>query len=166
MTNQSILITGANRGIGACLAKHYLARGDQVIAGRVVSPFPKSLLAVRNVSEPGLSGKGFSRILPLDMESDSSIASLVAALSGTPIDVLLLNAGILLRDSLESTDLSKNLALSFRVNATAPLLLAQALKANVMLGASKKIVFMTSRMGSVADSMLLALPIHSTNSTH
>jgi short-subunit dehydrogenase len=86
------------------------------------------------------------------MESDSSISALIASLSGTPIDILLLNAGILLTDKIDSTDLAKNLAQSFRVNATAPLLISQGLKENVLLGSGKQIVLMTSRMGSIADN--------------
>ena len=86
------------------------------------------------------------------MESDSSISALVASLSGTPIDIILLNAGILLTDKIDSTDLAKNLAQSFRVNATAPLLISQGLKENILLGSGKQIVLMSSRMGSIADN--------------
>jgi NAD(P)-dependent dehydrogenase (short-subunit alcohol dehydrogenase family) len=146
----TVLITGANRGIGACLAKQYLARGDKVIAGKLATTYLHQ--AVRNASDPSLADKGFLQILPLDMESDASIATLATSLSETPIDILLLNAGILNRDTIESPDLAKNFAQSFRVNTTAPILVSQGLKENVMLGTAKKVVLMTSRMGSMGDN--------------
>lgn len=137
-----VLITGANRGIGACLAKHFLARGDKVIA------------CVRNPADPELKDKGFSQIVSLDLFSDESIMNLGVALKDTPIDIALLNAGVLKRDSLGDSlsTVAQNCTDTFRVNATSPLLTAMSLLPSVKLGKSKTIVLMTSRMGSVEDN--------------
>ena len=65
------------------------------------------------------------------------------------IDVLINNAGIVERISLESLDLD-SIRRQFEVNALAPLRLTRALLPNIRSGG--KVVMMTSRMGSIEDN--------------
>ena len=65
------------------------------------------------------------------------------------IDVLVNNAGILARDSLDDLDFD-GMRRQFEVNALGPLRVTHALLPN--LGAGSKVVIITSRMGSIADN--------------
>jgi len=73
----------------------------------------------------------------------------VARLQGQPLDVVILNAGILQSMGLEDLD-PEGIRRQFELNALAPLLLAQALLDQMPRGA--KLALMTSRMGSIADN--------------
>jgi NAD(P)-dependent dehydrogenase (short-subunit alcohol dehydrogenase family) len=136
---KTILITGANRGIGLALTKYLLARGDQVIA------------VCRHDSE-ALRKTGARIEVGVDVTDDAALATLAQRLGDTRIDQLWLNAGILARESLGSIDAAgfDSLRRQFEVNALGPLRVAQVLSAN--LGTGSKVGIITSRMGSVADN--------------
>ena len=78
----TILVTGANRGIGLALVQHFRARGDEVIA------------ACRRGS-PALDATGARVEAGIDVTDDASLSGLLRRLDGKPIDQLWLNAGIL-----------------------------------------------------------------------
>ena len=84
----TVLITGANRGIGLELCHQYADRGDDVIA---VCRSPNA-----DLEQPGITV-----IDGIDVADDSVIGLLAEKLAGQPIDILLNNAGILTRESLE-----------------------------------------------------------------
>lgn len=131
----TVLITGANRGIGLAMAEQFTARGDTVIAaGRQ--------------SSPELDAIG-AQFLPLDVGDDASIANFAGALGQTQIDTLIHNAGVLARTSLDALN-ADSVRHQFAVNALGPLALTAALRANLAAGA--KVVIITSRMGSIADN--------------
>ena len=132
----TILITGANRGIGLELTRRCAGRGDDVIA-------------VCRSSSAELDGLGVEVLEGVDVTSDDSIAGLVLALNGRKIDRLVNNAGILEKTSLDNLDVS-SMERQFRVNAVAPLLLTAALRSNLKSGS--KVFIITSRMGSVDDN--------------
>lgn len=130
------LVTGANRGIGYEFCRQLQHRGDQVIA---VCRQPSEALEQLGVQvEDGV-----------DITSDTAVAALKARLADTAIDVLINNAGILQRVTLDNLDFD-SIRQQFEVNALGPLRVIQALLPNLKLGA--KIVLMTSRMGSIADN--------------
>lgn len=130
------LITGTNRGIGLEYCRQLKQRGDNVIAVcREVSPELREL----NVSiETGV-----------DITSDTDINRLVQKLGGQKLDVLINNAGIIERVSLNNLDVN-SICKQFEVNALAPLKLTHALLPNLTTGS--KIILMTSRMGSIEDN--------------
>jgi NAD(P)-dependent dehydrogenase (short-subunit alcohol dehydrogenase family) len=133
----SVLVTGANRGIGLALARRFAGRGDQVIAVcRQSSPELQQLKNVRVESD-------------VDVTSDAAVAALAGKVGARTLDLLVLNAGILRGDDLESVDL-ETVQEQLEVNAVAPLRLTLALRGALKPGA--KIAAITSRMGSIGDN--------------
>jgi NAD(P)-dependent dehydrogenase (short-subunit alcohol dehydrogenase family) len=132
----TILITGANRGIGLEMARQYSQRGDEVIA------------VCRN-SSPQLDGLGVRVIANIDVASDTSVGELAGRLKGKAIDRLVNNAGILERNTLDAFD-ADSIERQFRVNAIAPLRVTTALLPN--LGRGCGVFIITSRMGSIEDN--------------
>jgi len=132
----TILITGANRGIGLELARQLLARGDTVIA------------ACRAAS-PELEATGAEVVEGVDVTSNDSVAALAGALEGRRIDWLVNNAGILERTALDNLDFDA-MERQFRVNALGPLRVTAGLRKH--LGKGSKVFIVTSRMGSIEDN--------------
>lgn len=131
-----VVITGANRGIGLELARHYKGAGWRVTG------------VCRETSQE-LEEYAAQVIEGIDVARADSLERLVAALQGQTIDLLINNAGILHDDVLGSLDIA-SLRLQMEVNAFAPLLICEALLPN--LGPGSKIVNITSRMGSIGDN--------------
>ena len=130
------LITGTNRGIGYEYCRQLQARGDRVIA---VCRRPSDELKELGVQvEEGI-----------DIASDASVADLRDRLGDISIDVLINNAGIVKRVTLEDLDFD-SIRKQFEVNALGSLRVTHALLPNLKEGS--KIVFMTSRMGSIGDN--------------
>lgn len=132
----TILVTGANRGIGFELCRQLHERGDEVIA------------ACRR-SNPDLDGLGVRVIDGVDVTDDASIAGLREALGDGKIDVLVNNAGILRSDTLQTVDYGDMLD-QYQVNTIGPLRVTRALLGN--LAESAKVAIVTSRVGSIADN--------------
>ena len=130
------LITGANRGIGYDYCRQLQARGDRVIA------------VCRTASEE-LKQLGVQVEERVDITSDASVADLRTRLGDMAIDVLINNAGIAKRVTLEDLDFD-SIREQFEVNTLGPLRVTQALLP--LLKAGSKIVLMTSRMGSISDN--------------
>jgi NAD(P)-dependent dehydrogenase (short-subunit alcohol dehydrogenase family) len=130
------LVTGANRGIGLEYCRQLKDRGDEVIA------------VCRSASDE-LNNLNISVETDVDITSDQSVANFVKKLDGKSIDVLINNAGILERVSLDNLDFN-SIRQQFEVNALGSLRLTQALLMNLKKGA--KVILMTSRMGSIEDN--------------
>jgi NAD(P)-dependent dehydrogenase (short-subunit alcohol dehydrogenase family) len=130
------LITGANRGIGYEYCRQLKVKGESVIA------------VCRRASEE-LKQLGVKVEEEIDITSDASVADLQARLGETAIDVLINNAGIIKRVTLDNLDF-ESIREQFEVNALGALRVSHALLLNLKLGS--KIVLMTSRMGSIDDN--------------
>jgi NAD(P)-dependent dehydrogenase (short-subunit alcohol dehydrogenase family) len=130
------LITGANRGIGYEYCRQLQQRGDTAIA--VCRQPSDELKALEVQIEPGI-----------DITDDASVTSLAQRLQCTPLDVLINNAGIAERVTLDNLDFD-SIRQQFEVNAIGPLRITKALLPNLSEGA--KVALMTSRMGSIADN--------------
>lgn len=135
----TILITGANRGIGLALTRLYRSRGDEVIA---VCRHPSAELEATGARvESGI-----------DVADAAAVATLPQRLGDARIDVLLLNAGIFTNERLGALDGAafEAMARQFQVNTLGPLRVTEALLGHLNDGA--RIGIVTSRMGSVADN--------------
>jgi NAD(P)-dependent dehydrogenase (short-subunit alcohol dehydrogenase family) len=133
---QTVLITGANRGIGLALCKTYVAQGWNVIA------------VCRNAS-PELTETGARVIAGIDVTDQQALNNLADTMTGKKLDLLINNAGILQSETLGNLDYA-SIEHQFKVNAIAPLRVTEALLGNLQQGS--KVAFITSRMGSIADN--------------
>jgi NAD(P)-dependent dehydrogenase (short-subunit alcohol dehydrogenase family) len=136
----TIMITGANRGLGLEFARQYSQAGWEVVA------------ACRN---PG-KAKDLSALkvetMALDVGDMAAIAAAARHLRGRPIDILLNNAGVYGDEQAFGKIDAEDWAKVLRVNAIAPIKLAEALLPNLLAGQRKLMVFITSIMGSIADN--------------
>ena len=133
---KTILVTGASRGIGLELCRQLRQAGHRVIAACRTAPDELRSLGCRIIDG-------------VEVTDDATVARLAAEVGGDRIDVLVNNAGILARDSLDDLDFD-GMRRQFEVNALGPLRVTRALLPN--LGAGSKVVIITSRMGSIADN--------------
>lgn len=132
----TVVVTGANRGIGLELTRQLKARGEDVIA-------------VCRKSSAALDGLGV-RVEPgVEVGDGASVAALAQRLKGVSVDLLINNAGILKREALGEIDYG-SIERQLEVNALGPLRVSEALLPLIKAGG--KIVIVTSRMGSIADN--------------
>ena len=139
----SVLITGANRGLGLEFTRQYAADGWRVFAACRDPAGARDLAAV----EGDVSAE------TLDVDDGPQVAALANKLSGQPIDVLINNAGIygpkgVTRDTVVYDAWGQ----VFRTNAMSPLAVSAAFAANVAQGGQKKIITLSSIMGSIAEN--------------
>ena len=138
----SVLITGANRGIGLEFARAYAAEGWRVHATARRPAAARDLNAV----------PGDVTVHALDVTDDGAIAALAQALAGEAIDLLINNAGVIGPDnSFGHTD-SKGWLDTLRVNAIAPIHVLERFLPHLLRGKLKRAVTVTSKMGSIADN--------------
>lgn len=143
-----VLVTGASRGIGLEFCRFYSAEGCRVLA--VCRKLSSQLLALSG----DRGGVGTVNVIgDIDVASDRDVQSLAqrveALLGESCIDLLVNNAGQLMRSRFGDIDFSESVRL-FEVNALGPLRVTQALSSTLSSGA--KVALITSRMGSIADN--------------
>ncbi|MDX2145178.1 MAG: SDR family oxidoreductase [Rhodospirillaceae bacterium] len=147
----TVLITGTNRGLGLELTRQYCADGWNVIA-TARDPKSSAELTALDAKHPSLN------VHALDVADFAAIDKLAHDLKGRPIDVLLNNAGLFGPKAKAENDPRQEFghmdydmwARLFRVNTMAPMKLAEVLIENVAASAQKKIVTITSSVGSIA----------------
>jgi short-subunit dehydrogenase len=132
----TVLVTGANRGIGLQLCSQFAARGDDVIAVCRETTDELSALDVRVIDG-------------IDVGSGAAVETLRQELDGQPIDILVNNAGILLRDTFGDIDYGL-MAEQYRINTLGPLRVTEALADNLHEGS--KVAIVSSRVGSIEDT--------------
>jgi len=149
---ETVLITGANQGIGLEFAKEYAARGWTVIATHRRTTTPESL-ATLAAKYPKV------RIERMDVTDAAQIRALGAKLKGVPIDILLSNAGLVRTDPLDKPGGNTNQifgTLDFKLlddfihtNVAGPLMISQTFINNLKASRQKKIVAISSAAASV-----------------
>ena len=146
MTESTILITGANRGIGLELCEQFAVDGWRVLA------------CCRNPADAGdlqalSQGQASIEVFALDVTDHQQVAALAGQLAGRPIDILLNNAGIYGPRGVDFGDVE---AESWRevleVNTIAPMMLVQALVDQVAASERKLVAMISSKVGSIADN--------------
>jgi NAD(P)-dependent dehydrogenase (short-subunit alcohol dehydrogenase family) len=136
---QTVLVTGSNRGIGLELCRQLAAKGMHVIA------------TCRHSSKE-LNALGVEVIEHVEVSSPDSLKQLAATLQGRKLDWIINNAGIAGGFGLSdiSAETVENFKRMFEVNSLGPLLVTQTLLPNLQQGS--KVGIITSRMGSIADN--------------
>jgi len=133
----TVLITGANRGIGLELARQYAADGWDVIA---TARDPKDASELKKLKV---------RVEALEVTDQKQVKALARKLKDEDIDVLINNAGMLTGyEAFGKTDTQSWLK-TLHVNTVAPLQIAEAFLEHVARSDQKKIVSITSGMGSI-----------------
>ncbi|MFT4672955.1 MAG: NAD(P)-dependent dehydrogenase (short-subunit alcohol dehydrogenase family) [Pseudohongiellaceae bacterium] len=134
----TILITGANRGIGLALSEKFSTTGYNVIA---TARKPDKAIKLKNLGV---------QLEALDISSQESVDALAAKLADQSIDILLNNAGMGGHSTRNFTDLDINkLSRVLNVNSLGALRVTQGLLANLMQGNRRVVASISSRMGSI-----------------
>lgn len=133
----TVLITGANRGIGLEMAKQYADNGWDVIGTAREPNKAEELNAIAN-----------AKTMQLDAADDASVANFTSEIGDQPIDLYINNAGIYGPQEFDRDGWLELL----NVNVVAPVKLANALKDNVAKSDGKKMVVISSQVGSIAEN--------------
>jgi NAD(P)-dependent dehydrogenase (short-subunit alcohol dehydrogenase family) len=140
----TVLVTGANRGIGLEFAKQYAAQGWRVHA---TCRDPGAAAALN-----GLAGD--VTVHRLEVTAADQVRALAAALAGEPVDLLVNNAGISANAKTSLGEMDYALwEEMMRVNVFGPLRVAEALASNVAASQRRIMLFISSRAGSIADNL-------------
>jgi NAD(P)-dependent dehydrogenase (short-subunit alcohol dehydrogenase family) len=132
----TVLITGANRGIGLEFARQYSADGWDVIATARETSDELADLDVR--------------VEPLDLRDLEAVVALGQGLDG-PLDLLIANAGTMKPENGNRADEGRAWAEMLTVNCIAPYLLAKSVLRHVA-AARGKLIALSSGMGSIGES--------------
>ncbi len=141
----TVLITGANRGLGLEMAKQFLADNYQVYG---TSRKPEKAIELKEAG---------ATVLGLDVTSEESIATMVKTLAGEPIDILINNAGYfgpkLMNQGMATIDTltRKEMEDCLTVNTMGPIFVTQALLPNLRAGGQKKVINISTRAGIIAS---------------
>jgi NAD(P)-dependent dehydrogenase (short-subunit alcohol dehydrogenase family) len=142
-----VLVTGANRGLGLEFTRQYAAEGWQVFAA---CRMPDAAMELQKLAAD--SG-GQIRVLALDVTDTASVRAAAAELKGEAIDLLLNNAGVggPRNQQIGSLDYAA-WAKVLDANTLGPMRVVEAFVEHVARSHQKRIVTITSGMGSLADN--------------
>ncbi|WP_020563417.1 SDR family oxidoreductase [Methylosarcina fibrata] len=139
----TVLVTGANRGLGLEFCRQYAADGWRVLA---CCRHPDTAVGLAEL--PGVS------VHALDVSDFKRIDNLALALRDTPIDVFINNAGVY-GDSLGHAFGHLDYEAwtqALKINSQAPVKMAEAFLPHLKRSEKKLLVSITSQMGSIADN--------------
>lgn len=138
---QTVMITGAGRGIGREMALQYLENGWQVIA---TARSQDHLDALRVLGV---------RTEYADMSDFDSLKTLAERLQDVALDIFIANAAIGINRTMKITDWDiETWESSFRINSIAPALLAGLFLRNLRMRPTRKLVAITSGRASIANN--------------
>ena len=153
----TVLVTGANRGIGLGFVRHYADDGWDVVA------CCRNPQGAGDLSDFAKQSDGRVLVEPMDVADHSTVDALAEKYSGKPIDVLINNAGVsgprgddrelMYRQMFGTIDYSAWDDV-FRINTMAALKVSEAFVENVAASANKTIVTLSSTMGSVQEGTM------------
>jgi NAD(P)-dependent dehydrogenase (short-subunit alcohol dehydrogenase family) len=138
----TVVITGANRGIGLALTRHFTGEGADVIGG---CRRPDDATDLRSTG---------AEVVAVDTGSEESMRSFVAAIGDRPVDILINNAGInagalgAADDARGALDITPDQFIGvMNVNVVGPLRLVQLLAPNLR-AARGRVANISSQIGS------------------
>jgi len=143
----TVLVTGANRGLGLEFARQYAADGWKVYAAC------RDPDAATELGQLAARSGGAIRVLAVEVTDTASVRTAAESLAGDPIDVLINNAGVGSPKSqrLGSLDYAA-WARVLDVNTLGPMRVVEAFLDSIAKGRDRKIVTLTSAMGSIGDN--------------
>lgn len=142
------LVTGANRGLGLEFTRQLLASGSSVIACCREPAHADALVALAEAHPQRL------QIEALDVADDDALSALAARLGRqlSTLDLLINNAGVLVSGERFGKVRGESLANSFAVNASAPLLLTQALAPLLEKSHRAHVMCVSTQLASIAQA--------------
>ena len=138
----SVLITGANRGLGLEFARQYAADGDRVFA---TCRDPAGASALADLA-------GDVTVHGLDVTDFAQISGLAEALDGEAIDILVNNAGVLSSGQRTGGIDYAAWEWEFKVNTMAPIAVAQAFGPHLERGRGRRMAFISSVLASIGTN--------------
>ena len=147
----TILVTGANRGMGLEHVRQYAGQGETVIACHRPGSDVTDLARIAEAAD------GRVRLIATDVGDAEDVARLADDLAETPIDVLINNAGTFGRPSVPEGMTVQTIdnmdygmwAEMFALNVMAPFRLTAALLGSITASRRKTVVMMSSDLGSI-----------------
>ncbi|MGJ8633485.1 MAG: SDR family oxidoreductase [Luteolibacter sp.] len=142
---RTVLITGANRGLGLEFAKQFSEKGYHVIG---TARSPEKATELKDLG---------AEIMKLDVTSEEDIAALTEALKGKKLDILINNAGYF----GPTLSVGKNIARvnnitrkemidCFQINTMGPIFVSQALLPSLRLSENPKIINISTRSSQLS----------------
>jgi NAD(P)-dependent dehydrogenase (short-subunit alcohol dehydrogenase family) len=143
---QTILITGSNRGLGLEWARQYAESGWRVHA---TCRYPDDAEELQQIARTHAN----LTLHQLDVTDDGDLRSLATELSGASIDVLLNNAGVYLEKYKPGFGLIDygDWLQTLTVNTLGAVRVTEALVEQVARSRRRLVVAITSHMGSIAE---------------
>lgn len=145
----TILVTGANKGVGLEITRLLANRGDKVIACCRQPAKAKALSEI----------EGDVDIREVAVGEDESVKQLSSALKDLSVNVLINNAGTMGPEAKKQTALEMDFqgwADAFNINSMGPVRMMQALLPNLGLAENPKVMTVSSQMGALSLDMTAA----------
>lgn len=159
----TILVSGANRGLGLEFVRQYAADGWTVHAC-CRNPDGAGELNAIATAKTSAAANGNVTVHKLDVADFAAIDRLAKTLDGEPIDVLLNNAGVGGGDRQEfMNDDFEAWSRTFRVNTMAPLRMTEVFVDNVAASGRKVVVIMSTIMASMTEEVSGKLHLYRTS---
>ena len=138
---KTFVVTGANQGIGLEFVRQLRERGHDVWG------------SYRKDAGP-LTDFGCHAVGDIEQTDGSCLEKLASSVTAASVDVLILNAAILLKEGADRIgELDKDVMMKIHeVNTVAPLMAVQAFLKAGKLQAGSTVVLVTSLMGSISDN--------------
>ncbi|MCC5872218.1 MAG: SDR family oxidoreductase [Gammaproteobacteria bacterium] len=137
----TVLITGANRGIGLEMARQYAEAGDQVIA------CVRDPAAAKELNEIAKGGK--VTLEKMELGDFDSITAMRKRIGDTPIDILINNAGWVggAKQGIDDFDIAE-WHRTLDINTIGPLILAREFKSNLAASGNGKLMNVSSQLAA------------------
>jgi len=153
VTQTTVLITGASRGLGLEMTRLYAARAETDVIACCRNPETAHQL-------DGIGGSVTREAL--DVLDHAAIDALAQRMLGQPIDILIHNAGIFGKNPAATTgfldqqfgnsNFEDDWIMPYRVNVIAGMKLAEAFAAHIAASGQKKLAIISSEVASIANA--------------